>query len=392
MEQNGADNSGIWGFLEKDIKKCAKNCASTKCVYCNQNSASIQCKYKSCKKKFHLVCGVQNGCLFQFTDAFSSYCNQHHGIKDEQVDQHDKCMICWDPMGTYNPITSIPSCCNQGWFHANCMRKSTIQAGYLFSCPMCGVKNDEYSDMIRKRGIYLPDRDATWELTQNAYNSLLFQYASCDAKTCFSPSGRNFIIKRRRSKWFLLRCIYCGSKGVHFACSPHDMKEYKCHECTVARSQMTSTQSQPTESQMSQRADGTTTKATTFVDLKLDENSNNFVAPTAKRSLSEPTEETPPKVEKLLMDFKPQPVDNFRGETSKDCIQSTEISSSTENKPLMEGNLDALVSVTEYSDNTFKERTILLARDQPPAGTQFVEDQKKLSMDRLNLLLLGKWD
>lgn len=394
MEQNGADHEGIWGFMERDIRKCADKCASTKCVYCDCASASIQCKHKSCKKTFHLTCGVQNGCLFQFTDAFSSYCGQHHRsiIKDKQVKGHDKCMICWELMGDYNPITSIPSCCNQGWFHANCIRKSAIEAGYLFHCPMCGNQNDAYLVMIRKRGIYVPERDATWELTKNAFDSLLFVYTSCDAKTCHCPNGRKFTIKRKRSKWHLLKCIYCGSKGIHFGCSPHDLQKYKCHECTVARSQSQSTQvSQPSQSHQPHGANQTSSKATEVADLVLVENSNNSEEPSKARS---PSPNSLPS--SVLIEATPKEtansVNNLCSDASKpqNNIQSMEITSSTGIDPPVVGNRDALVSVAEFSANPLKERAIILAQDQPPPGTQYVDDLIQLSKDRLDLLLLRK--
>lgn len=357
MEQNGADNQGILGFLEQDIRKCAQRCASTKCFYCHQKSASIMCKRKSCKRSFHLICGVRNQCLFQFSNKFNSYCHQHHGIDDGHIDAHDDCMICWEPMGDYNPIESIPSCCSMGWIHASCVRKAAVSAGYLFHCPMCGSKesNNDFCAAVRKRGIFVPERDASWELSQNAYASLLFVYDSCDAKQCFCPNGRNFNIKRRRSKWFLMKCIYCGSKGIHFGCSPRDLKKYKCAECTRTRSQSllnAETQSIQTECAASEPS----AKTTEIVDLTIDENPN------------EPKQQSATK--------------------QSSSVQIMETTSCSENDtPVVAPNMDALISVPEFGDNIFKRRSIVLARDMPPPDTQYIEDLDKLSNDRLRLLL-----
>lgn len=369
MEQNGADHEGIWGFLAKDIEKCVQKCASAKCFYCGEKSATITCKRRSCKRNFHSICGFQHNCLFQFSEQFDSYCHTHHGIKDKSIEGHDKCMICWELMGDYHPITSIPSCCRSGWFHAICIRKAAIFSGYMFSCPLCGHRKDEFLAAVRNRGIYVPMRDAAWELSQNAYGSLLFQYRSCDAKKCFCPNGRDFAVKRSRSKWFLLKCIYCGSKGIHFGCSSHDLQdEFKCTECTSAHSQAPlSQESELIESQkqtygMSETPTTTNECVTDIVDLTVDENSNESEL---------------------------QPIINASDGPSKSAsaVQYSKISSSIEDSVLVGGDAYPLVSVVDHSDNIFKERTIILANDVPPPGTQFQDDHRKLSRDRINLLL-----
>lgn len=359
MEQNGADNQGILGFLEADIRKCVQRSASTKCFYCHQKSASIMCKHKTCKRSFHLICGARNDCLFQFSETFNSYCHQHHGIKDGNINGHDECMICWEPMGDYNPIKSIPTCCKMGWIHAYCMRKTATFAGYLLHCPTCGSKesSQDFCAALRKRGIFVPEKDASWELSQNAFQSLLFVYASCDAKQCFCPNGRNFNIKRRRSKWFLMKCIYCGSKGIHFGCSPHDLRKFKCPECTLARSQsLLSAEAQSLQSECV--AGEKAAKPTEIVDLTIDDNSYE-------------AEEQSPSIQSN--------------------IQIMEITSSNESyTPVVEGDMDALVSVPECSNNIFKIRSIVLKRDRPPPDTEFIENLDKLSNDRLKLLLF-RW-
>lgn len=351
-----------------------QRCASKECYICGGKSATIMCKYKSCKRWFHLVCGADKYCLFQFNDPFSSYCHEHHNINDGRIEGHDSCMVCWEPMGTYNPITSIPSCCEKGWIHVRCMRKAAITAGYYFKCPLCGHNRDGYLPFVRKRGIFVPDQDAVWELSQNAYGSLLLQYNRCDAKVCHCENGREFSIKRKRSKWFLLKCIYCGSKAIHFGCSPHDLKEYKCSECTSARSQMLFSQEFPFQQSQQQNE---MTKALTagngsmvLFDLTVDENWNQT---------------------------KHQLATNSRSDTSKlaPLLQVMEVSSSTNRKAACDEEVevietDALVSVKEFGDNPFKERTIILARDAPPSNTQFVENNRELSSVRLDVLWMYK--
>lgn len=238
MKQNGDDNEGILGFLEKDIRKCVRQCASKKCFYCKKTAASIKCHKKSCKRYFHLICGHKNNFLFEFIDQYVSYCHEHHGIVDDNVKRHNECCICWELLNEYNPITSIPSCCNEGWFHVRCFRISALSAGYLFKCLLCGYKNDGYLCAMRKRGIYIPDRDASWELESNAFASLYSTLNDCDATECLCPKGRSFTQKWSRSrKWFLLKCTYCGSKAIHVHCNGPNSKSYICEVCTMERTQ-----------------------------------------------------------------------------------------------------------------------------------------------------------
>lgn len=221
LAQNGKDEDGILGFLVSDIRKCVKDCISKKCCYCGKNGASIECGRPSCKRNFHLICGKENDCLFEFVDAFASYCHEHHHLNDNNLQYILTCFcfICHAPMGKYNPVKWIPACCNCGWFHDDCMREYALSAGYLFVCPLCGLSKEEYIQSIRKRGIFLPDRDAAWELEPNAYES--FQVTlSCNARPCLCPDGPEHTVKRSNSKWFLLKCISCGSSAVHLMQSP----------------------------------------------------------------------------------------------------------------------------------------------------------------------------
>lgn len=234
LPQNGRDEAGILGFLDADIKKWVKSCRYTKCCYCKKNGASIECSRISCKKNFHLICGKENDCLFEFVDAFKSYCHEHHGLNKHNPHPilPRSCFICHGSMGHYNPVKWIPSCCNRGWFHGDCMRENAISAGYLFKCPLCGCSKDEYIQLIRERGIFLPDRDASWELEPNAYDS--FQLTlSCNAKPCLCPYGPIHAVKQSKSKWFLLKCIFCGSNAMHKLCSNNNSNQYKCADCTI---------------------------------------------------------------------------------------------------------------------------------------------------------------
>lgn len=236
LEQNGADDEGIFGFLEKDIRKCVQRCASMKCCYCGEVAASIKCNVKSCKRHFHLICGRKNDCILEFIGEYVSRCHQHHGVNDAPVVNHDFCFICWTRMDKYHPITSIPSCCDRGWMHANCMRRTALCAGYMFKCPLCGFENAAYVNAMRKRGIYVPCRDASWELESDAFSSLHLAPDSCDAVQCMCPRGPWFQAKWPSSEWSLLKCIYCGSKAIHVHCNQRNWEVYECEDCVVPQS------------------------------------------------------------------------------------------------------------------------------------------------------------
>lgn len=340
MEQNGSVDEGILGFLPKDIQKCAEKCSRTRCCYCHEPSASIKCQRTKCRRNFHLICGHRKKCLFTFNKRFDSFCHAHHPIKDEIVNGHYNCMICWEALGDYSPTTSIPSCCDQGWFHARCLRKSTLTSGYLFKCPMCGNQTSEYLDLVRKSGVFVPEQDAAWELSQNAYTSLLFRYRSCDATICQCPNGRDLSVKQMRSEWFLLKCTHCDSKGIHYGCSESSITEYVCDNCTVIRSQQLISQEPQT------------------MQPPPDKSNNAPKSPAA-------------------------PICSIDTSSFRDASVQTE---SCE---------DALVSLPDLTDNHLKVRTLVFGRDLPPLDTPFVESQRQLRQERLNLLLFklnwGHW-
>ncbi|XP_055321593.1 PHD finger protein 7-like [Sitodiplosis mosellana] len=232
--QRGEDNEGIDGFLVTDIRDFVKLHKKTKCYYCKKKCATVRCKNKKCPRYFHVKCGTENNCLFQF--GGDSYCHCHVDIKEKNTIHGDywSCQICKEPMGPYNPITSIPSCCNQGFFHRTCIQKHARAAGYLTKCPCCGngfdTDNNEYRQFLAQRGIFCPDKDADWELSQDAYHSLLYVHNQCDARNCLCPNGRKH---SARGEWRLHKCRYCGEKGIHNGCRPTDTNnDFICNDCS----------------------------------------------------------------------------------------------------------------------------------------------------------------
>lgn len=131
------------------------------CCYCHQKSATIGCCVKACRRSFHLPCALQNDCQFEFTNTFRSFCEDHRTIKKpKHVHQPtDLCTICYDEMGKYNLIKSIPlPCCNKNaWCHKMCLQTYAQTSGYFLKCPLCN-DSDNFREWIAQRGVFIPDR------------------------------------------------------------------------------------------------------------------------------------------------------------------------------------------------------------------------------------------
>ena len=77
LETNGEDEDGIKGFLPNDILKEWRRGQRLTCSYCKNKYATVGCSHKSCKKTYHLSCGMRNGSLQEFCDSFASHCVDH---------------------------------------------------------------------------------------------------------------------------------------------------------------------------------------------------------------------------------------------------------------------------------------------------------------------------
>lgn len=177
-----------------------------------------------------MICGFKNSCLFEFEKEFPSKCPRHHGIVDEYAHTEDtECYVCFQPMGPYNPVTSIlPKCCKIGFIHRNCLMEYAYSAGYYLKCLLC--KNPEFRNEVRRRGVFVPDRDAKWELEKGAFAEIYFTHTFCDITNCACPFGREFVDTK---KWKFFKCIHCGATGTHKACFEMiDIKKgFECFQC-----------------------------------------------------------------------------------------------------------------------------------------------------------------
>ncbi|XP_055639930.1 dentin sialophosphoprotein-like [Toxorhynchites rutilus septentrionalis] len=229
LVQNGeTDETGICGFLQKDIRNEEARIRNQKCYVCKERYANISCCAKKCFRTFHTMCGIRNGCLSHFADTFQSWCDKHVELEDAVPhDASDVCSICYDVLGPYRKLESVRApCCQNGWFHRRCVAQFAQSAGYFFKCPLCNSK-DEFSRAMQLMGVYVPEKDAAWELEPNAFGEQLERPAECDADPCLCRFGRDY----DNAKWDLRLCTTCGSTCRHDLCMEEPSKNYVCTLC-----------------------------------------------------------------------------------------------------------------------------------------------------------------
>ncbi|KFP02473.1 G2/M phase-specific E3 ubiquitin-protein ligase, partial [Calypte anna] len=233
--QRGEEDEGVDGFLIQDIKKEVNRAAKLKCNICRKKGASVGCVAPKCKRSYHFPCGIQKECIFQFMEDFRSYCWEHRPVQkflDKESGGTSQCTICLDlveQLPAYNVLKS--PCCKNAWFHRECLQYQALSAGiFFFRCTVCSNMDKFQKEMLRM-GIHIPERDASWELEENAYQDLLQCYQHCDIRRCLCKKGRDY--NEPDSKWEIKRCQCCGSRGTHLACSSLKSWEqnWECVEC-----------------------------------------------------------------------------------------------------------------------------------------------------------------
>ncbi|XP_060031225.1 G2/M phase-specific E3 ubiquitin-protein ligase isoform X5 [Erinaceus europaeus] len=233
--QRGKEEEGVYGFLIEDIRKEVNRASKLKCCVCKKNGASIGCVAPRCKRSYHFPCGLQRECIFQFTGNFASFCWHHRPVQIIASNNYGDslpCTICLEfvePIPTYNVLRS--PCCKNAWFHRECLQVQAINAGmFFFRCTICNNSDVFQKEMLRM-GIHIPEKDASWELEENAYQELLQHYEHCDVRRCRCKEGRDY--NAPDSKWEIKRCQCCGSSGTHLACSSLRSWEqnWECLEC-----------------------------------------------------------------------------------------------------------------------------------------------------------------
>ncbi|XP_029847530.3 G2/M phase-specific E3 ubiquitin-protein ligase isoform X1 [Ixodes scapularis] len=219
LKQRGNTSGPLNGFLLADVMAELRRGAKLKCCYCNKFKATVACCLKMCEKKFHVGCGIANDCLLQFYGDFRAYCpdhrpNQHMTPKETGP---ASCLICaCELVPQPSPRVLLTPCCKNS-FHKACLQAQAMSAGsHLFKCSVCNNKEAFQKEML-DYGISIPERDASWERQQGAYQELLYRYQRCDAVRCRCPMGREISLDGC-SDWEVIPCSTCGSQGIHKAC------------------------------------------------------------------------------------------------------------------------------------------------------------------------------
>ncbi|XP_068608325.1 G2/M phase-specific E3 ubiquitin-protein ligase [Brachionichthys hirsutus] len=237
--QRGGEDEGVFGFLVDDIKREIRRSARLTCSGCKRKGACVGCNVRNCRRMVHFPCGRKLEFISQFTGMFPSFCLDHSPSQTRSASADlslpQSCSVCLDPI---EPILcfSILKCpsCQASWFHRDCVQRQAHSAGlFFFRCTLCNNKENFQEEMLRM-GIYIPERDASWEMEENAYSELLEVYSCCDALTCLCDEGR---ARTAKTGWFeVIRCRLCGSRGTHRKCSglKLDTSDWACGDCTQA--------------------------------------------------------------------------------------------------------------------------------------------------------------
>lgn len=237
LYQKEKEDNGYYGFIVKDIIREEKRINKQRCSYCRLPHANLSCVIKKCPRSFHVDCGLQNGCQYRMTD-FQTYCTQHRELEKETIhmEQH-LCAICSDTMGPFHYNESInASCCTESWYHRNCMAVFADRAGYFFKCPLCNNK-EEFRNKVMEQGIFVPERDAAWELEPNAFADHHVRPNECVAEKCQCTRGRKYAPKEG-TVWRMIYCQVCGGKSIHEPCLRGS--DFICDECAQMGANCTS--------------------------------------------------------------------------------------------------------------------------------------------------------
>ncbi|CAG4995347.1 unnamed protein product [Parnassius apollo] len=280
--QKGNDEDGLFGFLYPDIIAEVERSKKHKCSYCGRDGATLGCSVSQCRKQFHLPCGRERDAVSLFYGNYKTFCNKHapkQKITDEimakvklrslsqrkmkqlknqemtkqnlldtttscenenKMVQHEEqkeemeavCVICYETVDGYPTLRTFwpPCCARDAWFHRSCLQRMALSAGmHYLKCPLCNEKEIFYKAVL-SQGYYVPDRDAAWELEQNAFSEIYERPVSCAAPECLCPMGRDH--DADSGAWDIKLCVLCGSAGAHEQCRQRqDSSRYVCAVC-----------------------------------------------------------------------------------------------------------------------------------------------------------------
>ncbi|XP_047543012.1 uncharacterized protein LOC125075333 [Vanessa atalanta] len=255
--QRGKDEDGLFGFLYPDILAEIERSKKHKCSYCSREGATLGCSVSQCRKQFHLPCGREKQAVSLFYGNYKSFCKDHapkqkiadtvmakarvrmsiHNKLKREKRQNSKkinkkikcetecqetvesvCVICYESVdGFPTNQTFWPPCCGRdAWFHRSCLERMALSAGvHYLKCPLCNDK-DHFYKAVLDQGYYIPDRDAAWELEQNAFSDIYERAVVCSVEDCKCPMGREY--DADSGAWDISLCLLCGGAGAHAHC------------------------------------------------------------------------------------------------------------------------------------------------------------------------------
>ncbi|XP_045526535.1 uncharacterized protein LOC123715529 [Pieris brassicae] len=257
--QHGKDEEGLFGFLYPDILAEVERSKKHKCSYCMKEGATLGCSKTQCRKQFHLPCGRDKNAVSMFYGNFKSFCQQHvpkqklpnnilDNIKNRKVKmkkskvdndlsediQEMVCVICYESVDAFPTIHTFwpPCCARDAWFHRSCVQRMALSAGaHYLRCPLCNDK-ERFYDAVLSQGYYVPNRDASWELEQNAFAEIYERTIVCSVPECVCPNGRDHDLEI--GPWDIKLCLLCGNVGAHAHCAELNGHIYVCPICLPA--------------------------------------------------------------------------------------------------------------------------------------------------------------
>lgn len=176
-------------------------------------------------------------------------------------------------------------CCRNGWFHKWCLSEYAQNAGYFFKCPLC-QNEDIFRSELPNRGIFIPDKDASWETEPNAYQELLERPHECAAEKCICSKGRT----HHSESYKFIFCGTCGSSAIHEKCHKKQTA-YNCADCNEFISLNNTTESEVfTNEDRSRRGSSSSSESTESIIRPRRSNTNLRMRLTSDSEDSESSE------------------------------------------------------------------------------------------------------
>lgn len=195
-----------------------------RCKYCRKISANLGCNNQRCQQVYHYQCGFEFGCAYEFHGQYPTFCAKHSKFKQKQRSKpSDTCGICSDQLKTtVRPI--LAPCCKNSWFHRECLQKCATTSGVFFKCPLCNNKDEIFITSIKRLGIFVPEKDADWELVQDMTFS--------DQRKICVKCNEEGIVSYAEFPWLWKSCFCCGGSAAHVKClDVPENANYVCVSC-----------------------------------------------------------------------------------------------------------------------------------------------------------------